>query len=111
MGSRVWLMYGADALFLMLDQSVFSIRMRNTVWLEEVGGSSVVVVTVRLVVVVVAGARVVAGLVAFVVLVAAGRIVAVGGGRGTVGVGRGGPSVGVSVAGTAGAPVWAARTP
>src|SRR3989442_5732655 len=84
MGSRVWLMYGADALFLMLDQSVFSIRMRNTVWLEEVGGSSVVVVTVRLVVVVVAGARVVVVLVAFVVLVVARRIVVVVVVRGSV---------------------------
>src|SRR5437879_4870628 len=37
MGSRLWLMYGADALVLLLDQSVFSIRMRNTVWLAPDG--------------------------------------------------------------------------
>src|SRR5437870_3830041 len=42
------LMYGADGLPLMLDQSWFSIRMRNTVWMGQapvqVPGSVVVVV-------------------------------------------------------------------
>src|SRR2546427_2645116 len=41
-------MYGADGLPLMLDQSWFSIRMRNTVWMgqapEQVAGRVVVVV-------------------------------------------------------------------
>ena len=45
-------MYGADALFLMLDQSVFSIRMRNTVWMAPDGRVVVVVVLVVVVVVV-----------------------------------------------------------
>src|SRR6266568_110878 len=45
MGSSVRLMYGADELPLMLDQSVFSIRMRNTVVLLLV--TSVVVVVVN----------------------------------------------------------------
>src|SRR5205814_1789213 len=35
-GSSVRLMYGADALFLTLDQSVFSIRIRNTVRMFDV---------------------------------------------------------------------------
>src|SRR5437899_12388172 len=43
-------MYGADGLPLMLDQSWFSIRMRNTVWMgqapEQVPGRVVVVVEV-----------------------------------------------------------------
>src|SRR5207245_5548871 len=42
------LMYGADGLPVMLDQSWFSIRMRNTVWMGQapvqVPGSVVVVV-------------------------------------------------------------------
>src|SRR5947208_17106623 len=32
-------MYGADELFLMLDQSEFSIRMRNTVWMGQTPGA------------------------------------------------------------------------
>src|SRR5207245_9389339 len=47
-------MYGADELPLMLDQSVFSIRMRNTVRMADVG-SVVVVVGGGVVVVVVMG--------------------------------------------------------
>src|SRR5438093_741713 len=43
-------MYGADGLFLMLDQSWFSIMMRNTVWM----GQAPVQVPGRVVVVVVA---------------------------------------------------------
>ena len=57
-------MYGADELPLMLDQSVFSIRMRNTVRMVDDG--RVVVVVVDFVVVVV-------GLV--VLLVAVGVVV------------------------------------
>ncbi len=68
MRSSVPLMYGADEVPLMLDQSVFSIRMRNTVWMEEVVGR-VVVVIVLLVVVVVGGDRVVVVGVDFVVVV------------------------------------------
>src|SRR5712664_2446339 len=53
-------MYGADGLPLMLDQSWFSIRMRNTVWIgqapEQVPGR-VVVVVVLVIAVVVVGAR------------------------------------------------------
>src|SRR5438876_11976436 len=45
MGSSVRLMYGADELPLMLDQSVFSMRMTNTVVLLVV--TSVVVVVVN----------------------------------------------------------------
>src|SRR2546426_4623759 len=48
-------MYGADELPLMLDQSVFSIRMRNTVRMVDDGCVVVVVVLVVLVVVVVEG--------------------------------------------------------
>src|SRR5437867_4381108 len=48
-------MYGADALPLMLDQSVFSIRMRNTVRMVDDGCVVVVVL------VVVVGGRVVVG--------------------------------------------------
>src|SRR3989440_3464646 len=50
MGSKVSLMYRADGLPLMLDQSWFSIRMRNTVWMGQapvqVPGRVVVVVEV-----------------------------------------------------------------
>src|SRR5438093_1082078 len=66
------LMYGADELPLMLDQSVFSITMRNTVRMADVG--SVVVVVggrVVVVVVVVVGGRVV------VVVEVGGRVVVV----------------------------------
>src|SRR5207247_9317763 len=84
-------MYGADELPLMLDQSVFSITMRNTVPMEDVGGRVVVGVDL-VVVVVVAGGRVVDVVVAgvlvvggrgavVVVLVAAVEAVGVGGGR------------------------------
>src|SRR5439155_398643 len=68
------LMYGADELPLMLDQSVFSIRMRNTVRMADVG-SVVVVVGGRVVVVVVmvVGGRVVV----VVVVVVGGRVVVV----------------------------------
>src|SRR5438132_3704719 len=45
-------MYGADELPLMLDQSVFSITMRNTVRMADVGSVVVVVVLVVVVVVV-----------------------------------------------------------
>jgi len=67
-------MYGADALLLTLDQSVFSIRMRNTVRMVDDG--RVVVVIVLLVVVVVGGNRVVVVVVVIVVVVA-GRVVVV----------------------------------
>src|SRR5439155_336342 len=45
-GSSLRLMYGADALPLMLDQSVFSIRMRNTVRMVDDGCVVVVVLVV-----------------------------------------------------------------
>ena len=61
------LMYGADALPLMLDQSVFSITMRNTVRMADVGS---------VVVVVVVGGRVV--VVVEVVVVVGGRVVLMG---------------------------------
>src|SRR2546426_7567497 len=56
-------MYGADGLSLMLDQSWFSIRMRNTVSMGQAprqvrGGGVVVVVPVETVVVVVVPAHV-----------------------------------------------------
>src|SRR5207247_1796322 len=90
-------MYGADALPLMLDQSVFSIRMRNTVRMVDdgcvvvvvlvvvVGGrvvvEDVVVVGGRVVVVVVEGDVVVGGRVVVVmvddVVVVGGRVVVV----------------------------------
>src|SRR5213078_9415 len=75
------LMYGADELPLMLDQSVFSITMRNTVRMADVG-SLVVVVGGRVVVVVVmvVGGRVVVvvGRVVVVVeVVVGGRVVVV----------------------------------
>src|SRR2546427_13275063 len=68
MGSSVRLMYGADELFLMLDQSVFSITMRNTVRMAPDGR---VVVRVVLVVVEV----VVRGRVVVVVMVGVGAVV------------------------------------
>src|SRR5438046_8656705 len=92
------LMYGADELPLMLDQSVFSITMRNTVRMADVG-SVVVVVGGRVVVVVVmvVGGRVVVvvvvvvgGRVVVVVEGVAGGRVAVVGGRGVVVAGTGG---------------------
>src|SRR5437867_3896082 len=52
-------MYGADGLPLMLDQSWFSIRMKNTAWMGQVPvqvPGSVVVVVVLVFVVVVVGA-------------------------------------------------------
>src|SRR5437763_16816411 len=64
-------MYGADELPLMLDQSVFSITMRNTVPMEDVGGRVVVVVDLG-VGVAVAGGRVVGGVVDVVVVVGGG---------------------------------------
>src|SRR5438876_1012030 len=60
-------MYGADALPLMLDQSVFSIRMRNTVRMVDDGCVVVVVL------VVVVGGRVVVD----DVVVVGGRVVVV----------------------------------
>src|SRR5438552_551213 len=62
-------MYGADALPLMLDQSVFSIRMRNTVRMVDDGCVVVVVL------VVVVGGRVV--VVGAEVVVVGGRVVVV----------------------------------
>src|SRR5437899_783171 len=53
------LIYGADELPLMLDQSVFSITMRNTVRMADVGSVVVVGGRVVVVVVVVVGGRVV----------------------------------------------------
>ena len=80
-GSSVRLMYGADELPLMLDQSVFSIRMRNTVWMAPDGRVVVVVVMVVLVMVeVVVGGRVVVVVVEeIVVVVVGGRVVVVNG--------------------------------
>src|SRR5438128_219432 len=75
-------MYGADALPLMLDQSVFSIRMRNTVRMVDDGCVVVVVLVVvvggRVVVEddVVVGGRVVVVVVEDVVVVG-GRVVVV----------------------------------
>src|SRR5437762_3182457 len=75
-------MYGADALPLMLDQSVFSIRMRNTVRMVDDGCVVVVVLVVvvggRVVVEVdvVVGGRVVVVVVDDVVVVG-GRVVVV----------------------------------
>src|SRR5438046_2194068 len=71
-------MYGADALPLMLDQSVFSIRMRNTVRMVDDG----CVVVVVWVVVVVGGVGVVVGgggvvVVVDDVVVVGGRVVVV----------------------------------
>src|SRR5207247_8885390 len=86
-------MYGADELPLMLDQSVFSITMRNTVPMEDVGGR--VAVLVDLVVVVVAAGGRVVDVVVDVVMVVGGRVVAgvvlgaAGGGIRVVGGGRG----------------------
>src|SRR5437867_932235 len=98
-------MYGADALPLMLDQSVFSIRMRNTVRMVDDGCVVVVVLVVvvggrvvveddvvvggRVVVVVgvVGGAGVVVEVVMVVggvVVVVVGEVVVVGGGVGVV---------------------------
>src|SRR5438132_1428447 len=80
--SSVRLMYGADALPLMLDQSVFSIRMRNTVRMVDDGCVVVVVLVVvvggRVVVddVVVVGGRVVVVVVEDDVVVG-GRVVVV----------------------------------
>src|SRR5437667_398211 len=76
-------MYGADALPLMLDQSVFSIRMRNTVRMVDDGCVVVVVLVVvvggRVVVDddVVVGGRVVGGGVGEVVVVVGGGVVVV----------------------------------
>src|SRR5947207_2642625 len=77
-------MYGADALPLMLDQSVFSITMRNTVRMVDDGcvvvvvvvGGRVVVVDVVRVVVVGVGVGVVV-VVVVEVLVVGGRVVVV----------------------------------
>src|SRR5437867_8074946 len=83
------LMYGAEELPLMLDQSVFSITMRNTVRMVDdgcvvvvvvVGGRVVVVAVVRVVVV---GGRVV-GVDVVEVLVIGGRVVVVVAGSGGV---------------------------
>src|SRR6266566_1539814 len=68
-------MYGADELPLMLDQSVFSITMRNTVRMADVG-SVVVVVGGRVVVVVevVVGGRVVVVVEVVVEVVVGGEV-------------------------------------
>src|SRR3989442_1390536 len=67
------LIYGADELPLMLDQSVFSITMRNTVRMADVGSVVVVGGRVVVVVVVVVGGRVVV----VVEVVVGGRVVVV----------------------------------
>src|SRR5207244_4736569 len=66
-------MYGADGLFLMLDQSWFSIMMRNTVWMGQApvqvpGRVVVVVVLVETVVVVGPGQALPAGMHSSVIL-------------------------------------------
>src|SRR6266404_2926950 len=79
------LIYGADELPLMLDQSVFSITMRNTVRMADVGSVVVVGGRVVVVVVVVVGGRVVVvvevvvggRVVVVVVVVVGGRVVVV----------------------------------
>ena len=67
------MMYGADGLPSILDQSWFSIRMRNTVWMgqapAQVPGRVVVVVVLVFVVVVVGAWEVVAVLVVVEVVV------------------------------------------
>src|SRR6266403_2119712 len=68
------LIYGADELPLMLDQSVFSITMRNTVRMADVGSVVVVGGRVVVVVVVVVGGRVVV----VVEVVVGGGVVCVG---------------------------------
>src|SRR5207247_7368652 len=83
------LMYGAEELPLMLDQSVFSITMRNTVRMVDDGCVVVVVVAGgRLVVVAVVRVVVVGGRVVDVdvveVLVIGGRVVVVVAGSGGV---------------------------
>src|SRR5438445_758077 len=83
------LIYGADELPLMLDQSVFSITMRNTVRMADVGSVVVVGGRVVVVVVVVVGGRVVV----VVEVVVGGRVVVV------VVVGRVGVVVAVVVGG------------
>ena len=74
------LMYGADELPVTLDQSVFSIRMRNTVWMAPDGRVVVVVVMVVLVMVevVVGGRVVVVVVVSLVVLLVAVGVVVLG---------------------------------
>src|SRR3989442_966222 len=96
------LMYGADGLPSMLDQSWFSIRMRNTVWMgqapAQVPGRVVVVVALVFVVVVVGAWEVVA-----VLGVGGGGVVVVGGPGGVVVVVVGGPvGVGGGVGGGGG---------
>src|SRR5207247_9799391 len=95
------LMYGADALPLMLDQSVFSITMRNTVRMLDEGSVVVVVVVVggRVVVVVevVVGGRVVVVVVVVEVVVGGGVVVVVVVGGSVLVVVEGEPTGGVTV--------------